>query len=232
MSRPSMIVLVRHAESQRNKAKKGSVYFADDEARKPVEGIPDHLISLTEEGARQAIQTGIVLRERFGKFSYAYHSGYARTEETLNKILDAWPKRERKSIRVRSNLFIRERDPGYTYDMTRAEVDKAFPWFEKHFNEFGGFFARPVGGESLAQVVERVYLFINMLFRDRVGQRVLVVTHGGTLRCIRFLLEHWDYEKALKWPEGQSPANCGITVYSFDQNSGNLVLQEYNTVVY
>ena len=28
---------------------------------------------------------------------------------------------------------------------------------------------------------------------------VAVVTHGGTLRCFRYLLERWDYEQATTW---------------------------------
>ena len=47
----------------------------------------------------------------------------------------------------------------------------------------------------------------------RAGQKILVVTHGGTLRCFRFLLERWDYARAAAWPEGQAPANCGVTTY-------------------
>ena len=43
--------------------------------------------------------------------------------------------------------------------------------------------ARPPGGESIAQVVERVHSFIDILIRDRAGERVLVITHGGTLRA-------------------------------------------------
>lgn len=37
---------------------------------------------------------------------------------------------------------------------------------------------------------------MNTIFRDRVGQSILFVTHGGILRTFRFLLEHWDYERA------------------------------------
>lgn len=62
--RPALLVLVRHAESARNKAKQGTVYFADEEARRTVRGVPDHKIALTEEGMTQAEKTGIYLRDR------------------------------------------------------------------------------------------------------------------------------------------------------------------------
>ena len=230
MRRPALLVLVRHAESARNQAKKGSVYFADDAARRIVRGTPDHLIDLTTDGHKQAAQTGHAIRERFGAFDYIYTSGYARTEETAEGILAAYPPAEREQIKVRMNMFIRERDPGFAYDMTTEEAEDNFPWLAEYWSTFGGFMARPPGGESLADVVARVHTFLNTLFRDRAGQKVLVVTHGGTLRCFRFLLEHWGYEQAERWPPGQSPANCGVTTYRCAGTGDHLELEEYNRV--
>ena len=98
-------------------------------------------------------------------------------------------------MKRRMNIFIRERDPGFTYDMTEEEAEAAFPWLNEYWHTFGGFMARPPGGESLADVVGRVHTFLDTLFRDRAGQKVLVVTHGGTIRCLRFALERWNYER-------------------------------------
>jgi hypothetical protein len=39
-----------------------------------------------------------------------------------------------------------------------------------------------------------------------------------------------EHERVLRWPEGQSPKNCGITVYRYDEELGRLALEEYNTV--
>lgn len=230
-ARPSMLLLIRHAQSMRNEAKpKGEVYFADKEARRMVEGIPDHEISLTSEGIRQAKETGEAVRQRFGVPDYLYHSGYARTIQTADGLLAAYSEAERRNIEVRHHLFLRERDSGYAYDMTQAEAEAAFPWLQAYWKTHGGFFARPPGGESLADVVKRVYAFLNMLFRDRSGKKVFVVMHGGTLRCFRYILERWTYDQALAWPSGENPHNCGLTYYEFDPEKGRLVLREYNTV--
>lgn len=232
MERPDLLVLVRHAESLRNSVKRGATYFADDEMRRTVRGTPDHEIPITDTGMRQAFETGKALRNRFGLFDYIYDSGYLRTVQTRELLLSAYSEQEREKMKVRSNLFIRERDPGFAYDMTEEEADRAFPYLREYWKTFGGFFACPPGGESLAQVTERVYQFLNMLFRDRVGERILVVTHGGTLRSFRFLLERWDYGKALKWPPGESPKNCGITTYNYSSEEKRLVLQDYNVISY
>jgi broad specificity phosphatase PhoE len=230
VGRPSFLVLMRHGESMRNVAKKGTVYFADDYARSLVRGTPDHLIQLTEKGEGQAKQVGRGLKSEFGLFDYAYHSGYERTDKTLSLALEAYSPEEREKIQVRKNPFLRERDAGYTYDMTEEEAERFFPWLKEYWKTTGGFFARPPGGESLADVIGRLYLFINKLFRDHAGKRILVSTHGGTIRCFRFLLERWDYQRALSWPSGQAPANCGITVYRFNPEIGRLELAEYNKV--
>ena len=230
INRPIQLIIIRHGQSIRNKSKPGAIYFENEEARQGICGIPDHKIPLTEEGMVQAEKTGDALREKFGIPDYVYHSGYVRTEQTLEGILKAFSERERLKIKIRMNQFIRERDPGYAYDMTKKEAEKYFPWLKGHWKTFGGYFSRPVGGESLADVSQRVHTFLNSIFRDRAGKKVWIVTHGGTIRTFRFLLERWNYNQALSWPEGQRPKNCGVTVYNFDPKNGRLVLQEYNTV--
>jgi broad specificity phosphatase PhoE len=229
MGRPELVVLVRHAESTRNQAKKDTVYFADDAARRVLRGTPDHLVELTEAGHEQARQTGRAIRERFGAFDQVYTSGYRRTEQTAAGLLEAYPPDERAAIAVGTNLYIRERDSGFTYDMTEAEAAAAFPWLEEYWQTFGGFFSRPPGGESLADVVSRVEIFLDMLNSVHAGERVLVVAHGGTIRCLRFVLEHWDYEQVVRVLRENPPANCGVTTYR-PAPAGPLALEDYNRV--
>lgn len=230
IKRPSQLVIIRHAESARNKAKQDSTYFTDDDARATVKGIPDHKIPITPHGHNQAVRTGTHLHKHFALPDYIYHSGYERTVQTLDCILKAYSQEELDQIRIRMNPFIRERDPGFAYDMTTEEAEMHFPYLKEYWQTFGGFFARPPGGESLADVIERVYTFLNMLFRDRAGQKAWVVIHGGTIKAFRFLLERWNYDRAMKWAPGESPENCGVTTYEYDKSQGRLVLKEYNAV--
>ena len=58
-NRPALLVLLRHAESARNLAKKGNRFFLDDEARRAVQGVADHRTPLTARGRQQALQTGM-----------------------------------------------------------------------------------------------------------------------------------------------------------------------------
>jgi broad specificity phosphatase PhoE len=228
--RPALLVLVRHAESERNVAKMGNRFFLDDEARKSVQGIADHRTPLTDRGRRQASQTGVALRRSFGVFDHVYHSGYRRTHETLEHLLTAYPEQERSQVQLRHHLFLRERDTGYTFDMTSAEAESAFPWLQAYWTTYGPIFGRPPGGESLADVAKRAYLFLSMLFRDRGGQRVLVVTHDGTLWMFRMLLERWTWEEAEERIRTGSVPQCSVTDYAFEPKSGRLVLRELTRV--
>lgn len=228
MTRPSLLVIVRHGESARNVAKTGNVFFADDESRRSVRGVADHQISLTEEGLRQARETGVALAQQYGSFDAVYHSGYRRTRETADALLAGFAAR----VSLRSNLFIRERDTGYAYDMTTAEAEAAFPYLDEYWQTSGSFFARPPGGESIAQVVERVHSFMDILIRDHTGERILVVTHGGTLRAFLFLLEYWDYEQAERSMLTDRPHNCGVTSYVYDETHKQLTLSAYDQVLW
>lgn len=226
--RPALLVLVRHGQSQRNIARRKNRFFLDDEARRPLQGIPDHLIGLTDVGWRQARETGAALHQRFGAFDQIYHSGYRRAAETTEAILESYPPEVRERMRVRHHLFIRERDQGHAYDMTDAEAAAAFPWLQGYWNTFGPFFARPPGGESLAQVCERVYTFLQKLARTMAGRKVLLVTHGGTIWCCRYVIERWTYEEAERRFQTEQVPNCSITSYALEGT--RLLLREAGTV--
>lgn len=221
-------MLVRHGQSQRNIAKKKNRFFLDDEARRPIQGIPDHRIGLTDVGWQQARETGAALREQFGVFDQVYHSGYRRAIDTAAAILESYSPEERERMRVRHHLFIRERDQGHAYAMTDAEAGAAFPWLQDYWNTFGPFFARPPGGESLAEVCERVYTFLQKLARTMAGKRVMLVTHGGTIWCSRYVLERWTYEEAERRFETEQIRNCSVTSYALE--NGRLELQEAGVV--
>ena len=229
MQRPALLVIVRHAESSRNLVKKDNVYMPDDESASLVVGVPDHKIPITEVGHRQARETGAALREQFGVFDVVYDSGYLRSKETLDEILKAYSEEESRHMRRRTSHLLRERDSGYTYDMTTDEVDQYFPYFRAYWKQFGYFYARPPGGESQSDVCERVYRFVGILFKQRPGKRVLIVTHGGTSRALRFNLEKWtadDYEKDSDSGKRHALPNCGLIVYRYDESTGRLELEE------
>ena len=228
---PARLVLVRHAESARQVAKGGAPFYPSEDARRTIEGIPDHLIPLTDKGREQAQLAGARLRTTFGQFDLAYHSGYLRARDTLTGILDAYTRAERDLLEVREDLLLRERDDGYGHDMTEAEAAAAFPWLQAYWQATGRLLARPPGGESLADVTLRAHQFLTRLAHDSAGRKVLIVAHGGSIRCLRSLIEGWSLEEMERQLRDEPSPNCAVTCYERADVRGGLVVRLSNTVL-
>lgn len=56
------------------------------------------------------------------------------------------------------------------------------------------------------------------------GKRVLIVTHGGTIWCFRYVLERWTYEEAERRFTTESIRNCSVTSYEREP-PGHLALR-------
>ena len=77
---------------------------------------------------------------------------------------------------------------------------------------------------------ERVFTFLQKVARTMAGKRVLVVTHGGTLWCFRYVLEGWTYEEAERRFLTEKIFNCSVTSYSYDEAAHRLALREAGKV--
>jgi broad specificity phosphatase PhoE len=231
MDRPSLVVLVRHAESLRNRVKKNNKYLPKDESSAIIRGVPDHRIPITEFGIQQSVITGVKIRERFGVFDVAYKSGYLRTEQTLDGILSAYTDEERAQTKIRVSDFIRERRAGYTYDMTTEEAQAAFPYLDECWERDGPFYAVPPGGESQNDVCRITFHFVGLLKRQRPGKKVLVVLHGGSKWGVRYNVEGWTPDEYIhRYEHDPRPENCGVTTYRYSEKTGRLELEDYNVV--
>ena len=64
------------------------------------------------------------------------------------------------------------------------------------------------------------------------GKRVLVVSHGGTIWCFRYVLERWTYEEAERRFRTESISNCSVTSYRFSGETGRLELGDCARVLW
>lgn len=215
----SSLVFVRHGQSVRNMVEDNALqslscsYFQNEADRQRGGAFEDRVIPLTEKGLEQARKTGKVLKETFGIFSHVIHSGYVRTIQTTQGILEAYTEEERRQMTLMESLLIRERDPGYCHNMTIEEVKKNFSWMEKYWTAGEAFFRVPIGGESVAQMCSgRLLLFLNSL-KFMNASKVLVVSHGRSILGMRYLLEKWSYEKINHALKHENPPNCAVTEY-------------------
>lgn len=210
------LTIVRHAESLLNRVRAHApVFFNTDETRDRFRNIPDHRVSITEHGFTQANRTGHALSAHGVRYHTAVHSGYTRTKQTLEQLLLDVSVEE-----VIEDTSFRERESGYGYVMTGAEIEKCFPWNKQYWETVGQIFARPIGGESLMDVCDRLKPAITHLLSSQREKNTLLVTHGRVITLIRFILEKWSLDTLEQFLEdsSQSPVNCGVTIYTFDKD--------------
>jgi broad specificity phosphatase PhoE len=119
---------------------------------------------LNETGRGQARELAEQLRST--PFDAVYSSDLKRAHETAEIV--ARP----HGVPVVVDPGLREIDIGSWSGLTRAEIDERFP---------DG--TRP-DGETREQHAARVLAAVDRIARANVGRRVLIVTHGGTLRTL------------------------------------------------
>ena len=100
-------------------------------------------------------------------FDAVYSSDLSRARETAEIV--AAP----HGVHVVTDAGLREIDVGSWSGLTRAELAERFPSGD-----------RP-DGETRDQHRERVHAAVQRIARANLGRRILIVTHGGTMRALR-----------------------------------------------
>jgi broad specificity phosphatase PhoE len=120
---------------------------------------------LNETGRGQARALAAQLRSV--PFDAVYSSDLRRAHETA--VIVAEP----HGVPVVADPGLREVDVGSWSGLTRAEIDERFPGRE-----------RP-DGETRAEHLARVLQTVERIARAHPGGRILIVSHGGTMRALR-----------------------------------------------
>jgi 2,3-bisphosphoglycerate-dependent phosphoglycerate mutase len=210
------ILLVRHAESVANINK---ILHRT---------MGDHAIPLTEKGEGQADQVGEFLDNYLsfnlpGEKVRLWASPYKRTTQTAQGIYNHAP-HVPWDVSVRGNHIcfdprLRERESGYFDGLDDEEIEKEYPdqWrhYQKTKQDSGNYYTRPYGGESAADVCDRLSTFKETLWRDIHSgvKHHVIVNHGFTLRCFvtSFLNLHPD-----SFAEEKNPSNTAVRLLDID----------------
>ena len=179
--RKARVVLLRHAESTWNEQK--IVQGQLDDAR------------LSAEGRSQAETVAESLRDY--SFNWIVTSDLTRARETAAIVDDAL------GLEVAIAPALRERSFGIYEGRPYSELPSSATGI--HEGRVVDSSARPEDGESLDDVYERCAKFIDAL-RGAGNDRLLLVTHGGTIRALRAYCEGLVMQ-GLAW---QSVANCSV----------------------
>jgi 2,3-bisphosphoglycerate-dependent phosphoglycerate mutase len=100
-------------------------------------------------------------------FDAVYSSDLRRAHETADIV--AAP----HDVPVVTDPGLREIDVGSWSGLTRAEIEERFPGAQHH------------DGESREDHLARVLAAVERIARAHVGERILIVSHGGSLRALR-----------------------------------------------
>ena len=110
---------------------------------------------------------------------------------------------------------LREKEFGVLDRYTVAGIRAKFPELAEQRAMVGKFYFRPPGGESWCDVILRLRSVVEVLRRDYVGERVVIVGHQVIVNCFRYLLECMDEETILRIDREGDVPNCSVTEFGF-----------------
>jgi broad specificity phosphatase PhoE len=193
---PKRLLLVRHGETDWN--------------RKQIpQGHVD--IPLNSTGQKQA--HALALRLQDWEIDALYSSDLARAAQTATILSTAL------ALPVQVSAAWREIDLGAWCGLTRAEVKRRFP-HELEALARGEDIARG-GGENMAAVQARAAAEYQRLEQRHVGESVLIVSHGGTLKALICHLIGLKLQYASRLSTG---GNTGLSIIQFDRGWPQLTL--------
>ena len=157
----TQFALLRHAETEWNREKR-------------IQGQQD--APLTSDGRQQAEEWGRALNRY--QFDHLVTSDLGRAKVTANIINQSLnlPFSEERRLREQHwGMWSGMKFGDLSIDDLREQVKLGW-----HF--------RPAGGESRLEVLERSRQALREIAQSRVGEHILVVTHGGVIRCLLYRL--------------------------------------------
>lgn len=201
------ILLVRHARSTANEDP--SVYRTT----------PDHMIPLCrpDDDVAAELAGEIVARLDLDAESVcSWSSTYLRCVQTERLVLACAFGERVGRVRQRSSFLLREQEFGDWDCLTEEEMEAADPVRyakrQRLTDNLGRFYFRYPGGESRADVTQRISIFIGKIHRSRYAHH-LVFLHGVTQRAFRMA---W-LNRSVDWFEEEpNPPNGSVLMIRRD----------------
>jgi 2,3-bisphosphoglycerate-dependent phosphoglycerate mutase len=204
------ILLVRHARSVAN---------VD-----PTVGLstPDHMIPLVDPDAdEEAHEAGSVLAELDidpGE-ACSWSSSFLRCRQTEGIVLARAFGIAGSAVHRRESFLLREQDFGDWDGLTDEEIQERDPqrWEKRRraADTLGIFYFRYPNGESRADVVQRMSIFIGKIHRSRYRTHIIFL-HGVTQRAFRMA---W-MNRSVEWfEEERNPENASVLLIERDPDT-------------
>lgn len=177
----SVLVLVRHGESEWNRANRFT-------------GWKD--VGLTEEGISEAHRAGAMLKETGQRFDCAFTSTLKRAHNTLDIILDELGQGRLPTVKAAA---LNERDYGELVGINKDEARKRWGAEQVHLWQ-RSYDIAPPGGESLKDTAARVVPFFEKWIVPELqkGKSVILVAHGNSLRSLLMHLDKLEPDEVMQ----------------------------------
>ena len=180
------LILLRHGQSQWNLENRFTGW---------------HDVDLTADGEAEAKKAGRLMKDIH--LDRVYTSTLVRARRTAQLALseaeaagaDVSDVKNGSGWKLTEHDDLRERDYGDLVGLNKAETAEKYGDEQVHLWR-RGFEIKPPGGESLADVVERVRPYFEGEIWPHVvaGENVLVAAHGNSLRAVLVIIGEYDAE--------------------------------------
>lgn len=207
---PSRLWIVRHGQSAGNVARDAAelagAELIDINTR-------DADTPLSDDGHAQsrALATWFAGLPAHEQPNVLMTSPFVRSQQTCLAVATALGQ-DGDDLQVDERL--REKEFGILDRYTRFGIQSKFPELAAQRVLVGKFYFRPPGGESWCDVILRLRSMVEVLRRDHVGDRVLIVAHQVIVNCLRYLLECMDEAQILAIDKQADVPNCSVTEYA------------------
>ncbi len=200
-------LFVRHGQSE------GNVHTI---AELLLTGKPNQKYELTQEGVKQGIKAGLLIKEFCEKqdqrISALFQSTYVRTQHTLECILRQLGQWAPPKLKVTTSKLLDEKIGGIFHTMTRNEIEKKHPIeIEKSCKE-GYYLYKPPEGESCVDVEVRVHQFVKELLENSPPGVTLVSAHGRWIQILENSLWNRSPEEFNKRKKTDPFPNCAMLI--------------------
>lgn len=218
------LILVRHGQSVGNVAAEAADRDRLDRIDVPARD-PDVVLSRTGEEQARAVGNWLSGLPEAERPEIVWTSPYRRARQTAQIALQVAD----CDLDFRVDERLRDRDMGITDQLTGAGIRAKYPEEAERRAWIGKFYYRPPGGESWADVAQRVRGVLTDLANTERHERVLVTAHDVVLLLFCYVAEGMDEESVLHRAQTNGLRNAAICRLRRDEESPTgWVVTDYN----